>query len=200
MAAVFEKIKDGKLKEDDVLSANISDLNDKFNIATEDAELTEGNIEETVKEAIDKMIVISDNYSALLLVSKIRNSSLTDFLSSYRLNNSHVGSPPETTAKDIGLFYEKLYKKELVSEAVSNQMLEILKRQSLNDRIPKYLPENIKVAHKTGELEGAKHDAGIVFNVKGDYIIVVLSNGENPLLTAEKIALFSEKIFEYFNK
>lgn len=198
MGATFEKISKGELSEKEVLKETIEDLNKKFDIASEEAELTEGEVEKTVKEAMEKMIIISDNYSALLLASRIGNLSLSTFLNKYDFTNSSIGSPPKSTAKDISGFFEKLYLGKLVSKKDSLQMIEILKRQTLNDRIPKYLPENISVAHKTGELDTVKHDAGIVFAKNGDYIIVVLSSSNNPIQTAERIARFSEAVYKYF--
>jgi beta-lactamase class A len=79
-------------------------------------------------------------------------------------------------------------------------MLDILKKQKLNDRIPRYLPDDVIVAHKTGELFGAKHDAGIVFLKKGDFMIIVLSDTQNVKVAVEKIARFSEDIFNYFEQ
>ncbi len=198
MAAAFEKLSSGQLDENEVLSEKVEDINANFNIASEEAELTEGEVTRTVKDAIDKMITISDNYSALLLVSRIRNASLASFLKNYGFNNSNTGSPPQSTAGDIAMFFEKLYKGEIGSKKDSEEMMEILKRQTFKDRIPKYLPDNISIAHKTGELGGAKHDAGIVFAKKGDYIIVVLTDSNNPVKTAEKIARFSEEVYKHF--
>ncbi len=200
MVAAFEKIEEGKLKENEVLEEEIAVLNEKFEIASEEAELTEGVAKKTVKEAIEKMITISDNYSAYLLISRIGISSLNNFLKEYGLSDSKTGSPPQTTAKDTALFFEKLYNKEFINEKYSDEMLALLKLQTLNDRIPKFLPENTQVAHKTGELEGVKHDVGIVFGKNQDYIIVILSEGQNPAITAEKIASFSKAVFDYFNK
>src|SRR3990167_7742323 len=137
--------------------------------------MTEGTITYTVKNALEQMITISHNYAALLLTAKVGLSNTQNFLNSYRLTNSHMGTPPKTTTRDILSFYELLYNGEIVDKSSSDEMLEILKRQKLNDRIPKYLPEETIVAHKTGELDGVKHDTGIVFSPKGDYIIVLMS-------------------------
>jgi beta-lactamase class A len=104
-----------------------------------------------------------------------------------------------TTAKDIASFYKLLYNGKLIDEQSSQQMLEILKRQKLNDRIPKYLPNQTIIAHKTGELDGVKHDAGIVFTPKGDYIIVLMSDTANELVAAEIEANVSKAVWEYFN-
>jgi beta-lactamase class A len=78
-------------------------------------------------------------------------------------------------------------------------MIDLLKKQALNDRLPKYLDSDIEVAHKTGELFGAKHDAGIVYAKTGDYVIVVLSDTKDYDKAAENIARYSEEIYNYFN-
>ncbi len=82
----------------------------------------------------------------------------------------------------------------------SSKMLEILKRQKINDRIPKYLPESTVIAHKTGELFGVKHDAGIVFSEKGDYIIVLMSDTASEAHAAEVEAKISKVVWEHFEK
>jgi len=198
MATVYQEMKNGTIKEDDVLEASIPSLNATFKIASEEAELTEGSIKRTVKEALEQSIIISHNYSALLLSKKVGVSKMAAFLKQEGLNNSKVGSPPLTSASDIATFYLKLYRKELVDEKSSEEMLALLKRQALNDRIPKYLPNTTPVAHKTGELYGYKHDAGIVFSTSGDYIIVELSETKNPATAAERMAQISKIVYEYF--
>ena len=77
-------------------------------------------------------------------------------------------------------------------------MIELLKKQQLNDRIPKYLPSGTFVAHKTGELGYYKHDAGIVFSEQDNYILVVLSKTDSPSSGAEEIAKLSKAVYDYF--
>ncbi len=199
MATVFQQVKDNKLTLDKPISADIAMLNKAFDLG-EDAELSEGTISNTVEGAIEQMITISHNYSAILLTYTVKNSSVKQFLLNYHLTDSKTGSPPTTTANDIADYYEMLYKRELITKDFSNQMIEILKRQKLNDRIPKYLPAGAPIAHKTGELGGVKHDAGIVFSEKGDYIVVLMSNTNAPLKAAEVEANISKVVWEYFNR
>src|SRR3990167_8557390 len=116
------------------------------------------------------MTTISHNYAALLLTSKLQTAQVKEFIKNNGFENTNFTAPTTTTPGDIALFYQKLYKKELVSTSASSEMIELLKRQELNDRIPKYLPQETKIAHKTGELGGVKHDAGIIFADSGDYI------------------------------
>lgn len=200
MGAVYEELKAGTVHEDDTLEADIPSLNDEFSIASEEAELTEGVIKQTVQEALEKAIIISDNYSALLLTHKIGIKKLAAFMTSQGFHKSKLSSPPSTTASDMNAFFLKLYKKELVDEQSSEKMIELLKRQALNDRIPKYLPDLTPVAHKTGELYGNKHDAGIVFTPHGDYIFIALSETKDPVNAAERIAKLSQAVYDYFEK
>lgn len=199
MATVYESVEKGKLDFDKKIEKDIKDLNKEFEIATESAELIEGTVSLTVKSAIRQMIVISHNYAALALTQEVGLSNVSNFLKLHGLANSKTGSPPMVSAFDIALFYEKLYKGEFASKKSTDEMLDVLKDQQLNDRIPKYLPPEVKVAHKTGEIAYFKHDAGIVF-ANNDYIIVVLSESESPQAASERIALLSKEVYEYFEK
>lgn len=200
MAAAYTLIDGGKLDKEERLVKDASELNRIFDIASESAEMTDGAVSMTVEEAIDRSIVVSHNYAALLLTNRVRIATMRDFLKATGMSRSNVGQPPLTTAEDTALFYEKLYKGELVSKTYSKEMLSILKRQQLNDRIPKYLPDSLQVAHKTGEIYTFKHDAGIVFSPYGDYILVVLSESNSPSQAAERIAQVSKAVYDYVSQ
>jgi beta-lactamase class A len=201
MATVYKQIQNGQLQEDQVLSEDVDTLNEKFYIASDSAEQTEGTITFTVHDALSQMITISDNYAALLLTEKIRLSSVATFLKENGFTESLVGTTggsPTATPYDIALFFEKLYKEKLANQEYTNEMINLLKDQQLNDGLPKYLPDTSQIANKTGEIDFFKHDAGIVFTDKGDYIIVVMSESDFPLGAQERIALVSKGVFDYF--
>lgn len=197
MLTVFDQIKQGKLKKDTILKDSVQSLNKRFNIASEEAELTEGTVTLSVNDALEKMITVSDNYAALLLTAHVRLSTVNQELVAYDFSESKL-DPPMATAADILKFYEKLYNGELIDKTNSQEMLDLLLRQQINDRIPKYLPDAVQIAHKTGELDGFKHDAGIVYTKNGDYIIVLLSRSDDPLAAAEREALLSKDVYNYF--
>ncbi len=200
MATTFQKIKDGNLKEDEILGEDIPTLNNLFNIDPEDAEQQDGRIELTVSSALNQMITISHNYAALLLTEKIGNSSITKFLVENGFKESKIGQPPDTTVSDIATFFDKLYKGEIIGIDYSQKMLELLKRQQLNDGLPNYLPDQTAVAHKTGDIGWFKHDGGIIYSPKGDYLVVVMSESDFPEGAQERIALLSKAVWDYFNK
>lgn len=184
MEAVFEKIKEGKLGEDDNLEADVKDLNLQLGVATSEAELKEGRLQFTISSALEQMITISHNYAALMLFNKVDSS----------------GIPTKVTAKDVALFFERLYKGEIIDSDYSKRMIDILSRQKIADRIPKYLPEGTKVAHKTADFGFFEHDGGIVFSEKGDYIIVLLTESSSPADADESIAQISKAVYDYFSR
>ena len=59
-------------------------------------------------------------------------------------------------------------------------MLELMTNTTFEDRLPRPLPEETRVAHKIGSYESTFSDAGIVFPEEGtgrQYYIVIFSEG-----------------------
>jgi len=77
-------------------------------------------------------------------------------------------------------------------------MISILKDQTLNQKLPKYLPAGTGIAHKSGELDEYSHDTGIVYAPWGEYIIVALSKSADPQIASETIAQISKDVYDYF--
>ncbi len=198
MATVYQQIEDGRLTPDTELEGKIENLNEDFDIASESAEFYEGEVGGTVEELMHDMITVSDNYKALLLAKTVGMSNVAELLKQYDLDHSKTGSPPRSTAADIATFYEKLYLGEIVTPKASLSMLELLSKQRLNDRIPEPLPENTKVAHKTGELGEYKHDAGIIYAPSGDYILVIMSETPSQEGAVKVEQEISRVVWEYF--
>ena len=84
-------------------------------------------------------------------------------------------------------------------------MLKYLTDQTIQDRIPAQLPEDVQIAHKTGDLEGRRHDAGIIYAPSGPYVLTIMtgpdldSDSTSPQEQAvyESIASLSRTIYEY---
>lgn len=150
-----------------------------------------------VSEALRLMITISDNYAAQLLAEKLGWTNTEKFLVNEEINVDLTSTnSPKASASEIAKILEKIYKGEAVNKIASQEMIDLLKKQTVNDRIPKNLPEDIIVAHKTGELDGIRNDAGIVYGQKGDYIFVFFSDTNQPLDAVDKIATLSQKFYE----
>jgi beta-lactamase class A len=104
-----------------------------------------------------------------------------------------------TTAAEMALLLEAIYGGAAVNEVASRQMLELLKTESVDNRIPALLPVGTAVAHKTGNWGNATHDAGIVFSPQATYVIVVLTDYGYADGGAALIAELSRAVYDYYN-
>jgi beta-lactamase class A len=105
-----------------------------------------------------------------------------------------------TTTSDLANVLEKIYRKKFLGRQLSEIALSFLKGQQVNDRLPRYLPADIVVAHKTGLENGIVHDAGIIFTSKGNYIICVLTRKFKDYSEAKKfiadLSLLTYNLYE----
>lgn len=86
------------------------------------------------------------------------------------------GGANTSNPKDIGILFEKLYKKEIISNKACQDMISILKACEDRDEIQAGLDKGIEFAHKTGAADLLYHDGGIVYLPGRDYILVIFSN------------------------
>jgi len=73
-------------------------------------------------------------------------------------------------------------------------------KQRICDRIPKKLPLQIAVAHKTGLMKDVCHDVGIVYTNNGDFVICVLTQNIKHSLAKEFIADVAYETYCLYDK
>jgi beta-lactamase class A len=79
-----------------------------------------------------------------------------------------------TSPRDMARLCELIEQGVGLSEVAREGVVDTMKRQQLNQRIPAGLPEGTVVAHKTGSLRGVRNDAGIVYAAQ-PYVIGIFS-------------------------
>ena len=122
------------------------------------------------------MIIVSDNAATNILIRRVGMDNVNRTLRAlgcekttlrrllFDSEASAKGIENSITAGEMGLLLEKLYRGEIVSAGASAQMLDILKDQRLNGKLPFFLHTmGVPVAHKTGEDDGITHDVGILY-------------------------------------
>lgn len=82
---------------------------------------------------------------------------------------NNVASP-----RDMTRLMEMIFRGELIDRAACDAMLEILLRQQLNDRLPRFLPAGVQVAHKTGSLSGVRNDTGVIYAGEHSHIALTV--------------------------
>lgn len=129
----------------------------------------------TLMDLCTLMIIVSDNTATNLLIKRLGMERINHTLRSlglpvttlrrllFDLEGSRRGIQNHICAGEIGTLLEKMYHRQLISPQASQEMLGIMKNQQLNGKIPFCLPEEVEIAHKTGEDTGITHDVGIVY-------------------------------------
>ncbi len=220
MAAVLKEIESGGMKMEDTVSASKDHLTDVLGSVDFGYEEVSGNIEYTVEEALTRVGRISDNFAAIMLTEKLRKSAPGDLLTGMvtELNMKDTNLNPKgdefitTTASDVALYFEKLYRGQVVSKTASDKIIGLLALSKINNRIPAGLPKDTVVIHKTGELSRIRHDGGIVFledpgkvssesaTPKKAYLLVILSKElKYEDEAVEAMVGISKQVWEYFS-
>jgi beta-lactamase class A len=78
------------------------------------------------------------------------------------------------TPREMVSLLERLNRGELVSKEASAEMLDIMKKQSTRDGLPRrFDPAGIEVADKPGALDHLRSDVGIVYSKAGPVAIAI---------------------------
>jgi len=103
-----------------------------------------------------------------------------------------------TSATDMGRLLKSLYAKQILDPPTSAQLLDILKGQHVRDRLPRYLPPGVVVAHKTGLMKDACHDVGILYGRNHDFVIAVLTSEFGSYTQAKQaIGQIGRAVYQY---
>jgi len=164
-----------------------------------------------IYDLVYDMITVSSNLATNILIEFVGPSNVYQTMRDFGLERIKVlrgvedikayelGLNNTVTAIDLMKLYELIAMKKIFNEKVCNEMIMILLNQKFKDKIPKYLPENVKVAHKTGSISKVEHDGGIIFLPDGrKYVLVILSkNLDSNENGKETIAKISKHIYDY---
>ena len=150
--------------------------------------------EYSVKSLIYLSITESDNVAHKMLVDKFGRKEFNAFLDELGIESMHLYSNGNTdyynnlSARDLARILTKIYEKSTQNENYK-WYLDIMSKAKYNRFSDS---TEYPVAHKSGFMKGAFHDAGIVLAPE-PYIVIVLTNGnageteENYLKELSKI-------------
>jgi beta-lactamase class A len=129
--------------------------------------LTEIHVPITIRQIFDDMLFSADPTQDLLELDK-QQRNLTGLAFSLGPDNN-VGTPPALTR-----LFTMIYKGELLERATCDAMLAILRKQQLNDRLPRFLPPGTPCPHKTGTLGPIRNDSGIIYVNDSSHVAVTV--------------------------
>ena len=132
----------------------------------------------TIGTALERMVTLSDNSGAYMLAKKVGSGRINEDMFSLGLMHTHIrGEDLQTSAYDMARLLEIIARGEALSAQTSSEMVHLMARQQVRNRIPVLLPAEATVANKTGNWAAAAHDVAIVYGPRSTFVIVLLSDG-----------------------
>lgn len=194
VAALYQLDNEGKLSLDEKISIQESDVQDYGTGSIRYQKMPQNySLKNLAKLALKE----SDNTAAHVLSVRIGEDVVQRMVSSWGLKQTNMVDN-KTTVYDMSLLFEKIYKNEITTDAKTKELLDFLTNSNFEDRLPRGLPSNVKVYHKTGDEEGFVHDVGIIETEKNVYFLGVMTSdiGDQEEGTKNIIAEISKKVFD----
>lgn len=165
----------------------------------------------TIYSLMYDMIIVSSNMATNLIIDLVGARNVESLMQEQGLTGLHVlrgvedkkayraGLSNTTEARDQLRLYEMIENHTLADSASSAAMINILLDQKFRDILPAQLPEEIKIAHKSGSIAGLAHDGGIIFLPDGRrYVLILLSDElEDEAAGVNAMATISKLIYDY---
>jgi beta-lactamase class A len=168
----------------------------------------------TVHELAEHMIVTSSNLATNLLLDLVGIDAARAALGRLHLSGIDLqrgvedevawerGINNRVTAAGLCDALRLIEEGKAISPEASKAMLDILHQQRFRSGIPAGLPEDARVAHKTGEISTVAHDAGVVYLGGRDAYVVVILTEWAPDVNGRQdtIARISRAVYEYMTR
>ncbi len=186
--------------------------------------LMQNGLSPTLHDLMTLMIVLSDNMATNMVVDAVTPQRIHEFLESRGLTGIRwrrkmmdaaamaAGIENEAAARDVLELLKGLAKGTLLSPPHCKDAVDILTRQQINHKFPRRLwkpydhdfeREEIKIAHKTGDMPGLEHDAGIFTGPGFSFVLTVMTLGpRNPEQSVKQwdfIAAVAEQFVRYWD-
>ena len=131
----------------------------------------------TLGTALEQMVTISDNTSAYMLTRRVGSARTNEDMLGLGLRRTVIHSDElATSALDMIRLLELLANGRAVDSTSSAEMIQLMARGRIHDRIPALLPAEAVVANKTGNWERAVHDVALVYGPRSTLALAFLSD------------------------
>ncbi|HCR35904.1 hypothetical protein A2130_00060 [Candidatus Woesebacteria bacterium GWC2_33_12] len=127
------------------------------------------------KSLIEAMGKRSDNSAFNEMVSVLGKERVNKTISELGMINTSL-SENTTTPEEVGMFFVKLYKNEILDKEKSDQLMEYMTNTAFESWLRLGIPEDVPLTHKYGRESGTVNDAGIVLSSK-PFVLVIMTDG-----------------------
>lgn len=158
-------------------------------------------------DMINLMIVISDNVASNIILHKVGFDNVNQLCEEMGYTHTRIrrcfmdiesqkqGKENTTSAKNMLTILENIDQ----GGSYKGEMLSILENQEFNHKLAAYNDnDQIKIAHKTGEIPGVEHDVGLFqYNNQKVYVAILLNQLDNQVASQHAISKVGKIIMEY---
>lgn len=208
MTAAFNEVNSGTLNLDDVIT--LSD-----NVKTEGAGILKdrrAGEKFTIKDLIDLMMLKNDNTATNILINKLGITNINNYIKSLGCTDTELnrtmmdraainrGVQNYTSVNDLSLILSKIYNNTCVSKKYDTLMLNILKNNKYDEKIPKLIPTTASIFNKSGEYPSVENDAAIIVTDKGAYVLCITTSNSNNKKEIRAIQNASKEIYDAYTQ
>jgi beta-lactamase class A len=208
LAEFCRQVQQGKLKFTDLYTLDPSDLVGGSGITSA---LTPGVTRLTLRDVAALMVSVSDNSAANVLIDRVGMDNVDRLLDSLGLVHTRLrrkmmdikaaaeGRENVASPREMMLLLEALYQDRVLNKQLTDDYFNLLSVHK-ESYIPRELPEDLRVANKSGELEGVRNDCGVVFSARPYAICVMSTYLRHERDGGDAIARISGETYRMFDR
>ncbi|NJP32013.1 serine hydrolase [Micromonospora thermarum] len=163
----------------------------------------------TLHRLAEYMIIYSDNTAANVLIDYLGGfapvNALIDSMNQRETilarkmldtEAARRGEENYTSPDDVVSLLGAVWDADILAPPTRDLMINFMRRQTLNNKIPAALPPGVPVAHKTGDLPDASHDVGY-YLIPGTEVAVAFLTG-GPIATGDEVVRrLARTVYDY---
>jgi beta-lactamase class A len=213
---------EGKIRLADILTLRDADKVPGSGILTEN--FSEGATF-PLRDALRLMTVFSDNTATNLVLDRIGIKAVNARMAAWGLKETRLNAKVyrgdttsvdpartkkyglgSTTAREMVSLLDSLMGTDRVKPAAKQAILTLLQKCDDKEKLPRFLPPDVVVAHKTGTVSGVRTDAGLIYLDDGPVAVCVLTaENEDRSRGADNAgnvlcAKVAREVYTYFTK
>lgn len=156
----------------------------------------------SIDELLTYMMSYSDNVATNALLNNLDQNFLNHEYTDLGLNIPNADQENYMNVLDYATFFRILYNSTYLNREMSEKALALMTRSTFVNGLVAGVPKGVEVSHKFGEriLDDTKqlHDCGIVYRKNSNYLICIMTRGNDFQKMESSIKDFSAFIYNNF--
>ena len=209
LVELLKQVNEGRLSLDDSITMTESDLTVGSGVLRH---LSPDAVIMTVRDVATLMIIASDNTATNMMIDMVGMENVNRTMRELGFTETKLqrkmmdtlawkeGRENLSTPHEVTSLLAMIYEAEILDRGSCEELLRILSIPK-GGAIRTRLPEDVRIAHKTGGVGGVQVDAGIVYLENKPFVIAVMTNWiDNSENAREVMSEISLVTYNYFNR